>query len=251
MSQKAREPAKSHAPPGDPAICDLLLPIVAFFRRSGMPQAQFMSEIRRALRISYTSKPGLKVIRIGYEHLGSTIVSRWLRDPAYLNHAGRPDDLPLTGKRSIASLAKACHITMVPSRLIDFLMEFGTVKKLSPNRYRLVRRSLNFSIPTYLPFEPNLQFLIDAARACTWGSAVTPKAPRLFWQSAVSTNVSKQYYPHFLKFAEERSLVFMHELNEWLEAHESQSTGTSLRLGRGLKSNRLGVGLFGISSGAK
>jgi Family of unknown function (DUF6502) len=236
----------SRTPRQDPAVNDLLLPIVAFLRRSGMSQTQLMSEFREAIRVSYAARPGLKVIRIGFEHLSSTIVSRWLRDPMYLNHAGRPDDLPLTGKRSVTSLAKACQIAMPPRRVIAFLIEFGTVRQISPNLYRLIRRSLNFSIPTYLPYEPNLQFLIDAARASTWGSTLKPRAPRLFWQNAVSTNVSSRYFPEFLRYAKERGLLFMHEINEWLEAHESQQQETQSISRRNQKTHRVGIGLFGI-----
>jgi hypothetical protein len=232
----------------DPEVSDLILPVVAFLCRSGMPRDQLASEFREAMRLSYSAKPGLKVIRIGGEQLGFTVVSRWLRDPIYLNHAGRPDDLPLTGKRSIASLAKACRITVSPSKVIAFLIEFGTVKKLSRYRYRLVQRTLNFSIPRYLPFEPNLQFLIDAARAATWGSTLMPKVPRLFWHNAVSTNVDRHYHSKFLRFAKERSLQFMHEINEWLEAHETPRDAARLRHGKNSKVNRVGMGLFGIYS---
>jgi hypothetical protein len=246
MPPQLKKSKKRPKPQDDPAVSDLLLPIAAFLRRSGMSQGQLMSEFRKAIRLTYAAKPGLKVIRIGFEHLGSTIVSRWLRDPVFLNHAGRPDDLPLTGKRSIASLTKACQITVPPSKVIAFLVEFGTVTKVSLDRYRLIRRSLNFSIPTYLPFEPNLQFLIDAARASTWGSTLMPRGPRLFWQSAISTNVNRQHFPEFLTYAKERSLLFMHEINEWLEAHESQGARTLLKLRRNEESNRVGIGLFGI-----
>ena len=251
MPQYKRSKTAASSARKDPAVRDLMLPIVAFLRRSGMTQDQLTSEFRATMRLSYSGRPGVKVVRIGVEHLGSTIVSRWLRDPIYLNHAGRPADLPLTGRRSIASLTKECRITLPPNKVIAFLIEFGTVKKLSPNRYRLVQRSLNFAIPNYLPFEPNLQFLIDAARAATWGSALMPKVPRLFWHNAVSTNVDRHYHSKFLRFAKERSLQLMHEMNEWLEAHETLNDGARPGFGGIRKSNRIGVGLFGIYSGSK
>jgi hypothetical protein len=251
MPQYKRSKAAASSVRKDPAVTDLILPIVAFLRRSGMTQRQLNSEFRAAMRLSYSGKPGVKVVRIGVEHLGLTIVSRWLRDPMYLNHAGRPADLPLTGRRSIRSLIKECRINLPVSKVIAFLIEFGTVKKLSPSRYRLVQRSLNFAIPNYLPFEPNLQFLIDAARAATWGSALVPKLPRLFWHNAVSTNVERQYHSKFLRFAKERSLQLMHEMNEWLEAHETLNEGARFPIKGIQESNRIGVGLFGIYSGSK
>jgi hypothetical protein len=125
-------------------------------------------------------------------------------------------------------------------------MRFGTVKKMSPNRYRLVRRSINFAIPNYVPFEPNFQFLVDAARASTWGSAMTRKLPRLFWQNVASSNVPDRHTAAFLRFARDRGLTFMHEINDWLEAHE-ETPRSNAKVGKALKgTRRLGVGLFGV-----
>ena len=236
--------------PLHPVVGDLLVPIVAFLRKSGMPNAQLMSEwcsaVKRASRANKGG--GLKVVKIGFEHLGSTVISRWLRDPKYLNHAGRPDDLPLRGKRSIASLVKEGRVKIPLSKVLVLLVELGTVREVAPSRYRLIRRSMNYIIPQYLPFEPNFRFLIDAARACTAGSGLPPKTPRLFWLNAYSTRVHQKYTPEFLRFTKERGLSFMHEINDWLESHESPNAGAPISQGKAAKMRRLGLGLYGICS---
>lgn len=231
-----------------PMARDLFVPISAFLLGSGMTKAQLMSEWRAAIRQASQTTSGVKVVRIGFENLASSIISRWLRDPTYLNHAGRPDDLPLRGKRSIASLLKDGQVTTPPTKVLALLIELGTVKPVTQARYRLIRRSMNYIIPEYLPFEPNFRFLVHAARACTRGSGYSPKAPRLFWLDATSTRVRIRHAPDFLRFAKERGLSFMHEINDWLEAHESQTSSGHTDAKRESKTRRLGMGLFGICS---
>lgn len=227
---------------------DLLVPIVEFLQRSGFSQAKLATEWQAAIKLCGRAKKGVKVVHIGYEQTRLSLVTRWLRDPNYLNHAGRPDDLPLNGTRSVASLLKESGVRQAAADIVLSLIKFGTVKKIAPNRYRLVHRSVNFAISKYLPFEPNFQFLVDAVRASTWGSGIEPKAPRLFWQNVVSDSVPPKYSADFLRFAKDRGLSFLHEINDWLEAHET-SPGTSASTERRKRSGRrLGIGLFGVHS---
>lgn len=231
-----------------PKLSDLLLPIAAFLLRAGTPESQLMSEWQRAIQRTSKIKGKLKVVKIGHEHLGSTAISRWLRDPKYLNHAGRPDDLPIRGKRSVASLLKEGGVTESPSKVIALLLELGTISRVAPSRYRLIRRSMNYTIPHFLPFEPNFRFLVDAVRACTWGSGVPPRTPRLFWLNAYSTRVHRRHTSDFLNFAKERGLSFMHEINDWLEAHEAPAARKSKSSAQGESLRRLGMGLYGLCS---
>lgn len=225
---------------------DLLVPIVEFLKRSGFSETKLQSEWRRAIQLCERAKRGVKVVHIGYEQLGLTLVTRWLRDPEYLNHAGRPDDLPIRGKRSITSLLKACGIQHPAAAVLYSLAQFGTVKKIAPNRFRLVKRAVNYEVPRYVPFEPSLQFLVDAVRASTWGSGMKPKARRLFWQNVASDNVPLKHSAEFLRFAKDRGLSFLHEINDWLEAHET-SPGTNVPIKKPKRSHhRLGIGLFGV-----
>ncbi len=238
----------SHEKGQFPITQDLLLPILTFLRKSGISQSRLLTECRSAIRQAGASKSQLKVVRIGFGYVSSSIVNRWLRDPSFLNHAGQPADLSVRGVRSISSLLTACQVTLAPSKVVALLVEFGTIRRVHSGKYRLVRRCLNFMIPEYLPFEPNFRFLVDAALASTRRLGVPHNLPKLFWQCADSTNIHRRHIPEFLRFAQERSLSFMHEVNDWLEEHEVRDTG-GLRARKDLR--RLGVGLFGICSDAR
>ena len=240
-----RKSAKSKAP-APPVIGDLLTPIAAFLRRAGNSKPQLMAEWKAAIQKTSRSKRELRVVKIGFEHLGSTTISRWLRDPKYLNHAGRPADLPLKGKTSITTLLKEGGVDRPAKEVASLLEELGTITQVAPSRYRLIRRSMNYIIPEYLPFEPNFRFLVDAARACTWGSGVSPRSPRLFWLNAYSTRVHRRHTGEFLRFCKERGLSFMHEINDWLEAHELPQNGRAVSRMKMADLRRLGMGLYGI-----
>jgi Family of unknown function (DUF6502) len=246
MAGKALPRLQASLSPPDLNVSDLLIPIAEFLHRSGLSKAQLLAEWRSAIQRCSGRKKGVKVVHIGFHELGVTVVSRWLRDPEYLNHVGRPDDLPIRGKRSFSSLLKSCRIERPAASVLSSLIRFGTVKKISPNRYRLVRRSINFAIPTYVPFEPNLEFLVDATRASTWGSTVAPKLPRLFWQNVASSSVPSRHTAAFLNFARDRGLMFMHEINDWLEAHEQLPLSNAKNKKAVKGTRRLGVGLFGV-----
>src|SRR5882672_563946 len=117
-----------------PNTQDLLLPILTFLRKSGIPQSRLLLECRSAIRQAGASKSQLKVVRIGFGYVSSSIVNRWLRDPSFLNHAGQPDDLSVRGMRSVTSLLKACQVTLAPSKVVALLVEFGTIRRVQSGK---------------------------------------------------------------------------------------------------------------------
>ena len=219
----------------------LLGPIIAFLFKSGLSQAQLLAECRSAVRRASASK--LKIIHVGFAQEGTDIVNRWLRDPAYLNNAGRPDELPLKGDRSIGSLVRACRVSVTPSVALEMMVDFGVVRRVASGKYRLIRRLMDFGHSKFLPFEPSFRFLLDATKVSTTRLRHSTKTPGLFWQCADNSRIESRNAQAFLRFAQQRGLSFMHEINDWLDEHErikSRSFEKQVPL------RRLGVGLFGI-----
>lgn len=219
----------------------LFSPIFALLARAGFSDTEISEICARSLKKASSSKVGPNVFRIGYDYITADLIHRWLRDPKYINSNGKPKDLLLTGNCSFQSLVKESESRASPIAVADLLVKFGTIRKLENGSLRLVRRSLNFAISESLPFEPNLKFLIDAVRSCTRGLAQRSVGPRLYWHCADSRQVERKDVESFLKFSEERSLSFMHEINDWLDQHASNMP--KKRLGR---IQRVGVGLFAI-----
>lgn len=224
---------------------DLLEPIIEFLYKSGLSKKQLLAECRSAIRKASTAKSTLSVVHVGFRKETIDIVNRWLRDPGYLNHNGRPDDLPLTGSRSIGSLVKACRVAVTPNNALAQLLEFDIVKRVASRRYRLVRRSMDFGHSDYLPFEPNFRFLVDATRAATNRLQNSKASNKLFWQCADNSRIPPRHTKEFLAFVRHRGLSFVHEINDWLDEHETVEVRASRSR---IHLKRLGVGLFGIGS---
>jgi hypothetical protein len=220
---------------------ELLTPVMALLHKSGIPKPKLLAECKAAIRSASSSKLRIVHISIGQEVTG--IVNRWLRDPNYLNGSGRPDELPLKGKRSIGTLVRACETTVSPKAALELMVRFGVVKRIPSGKYRLIRRLMDYGHPVYLPFEPNFKFLTDAARVSTRRLRNSTRPAGLFWQCADNPRIDSRKVREFMEFAQRRSLSFMHEINDWLDEHEC----TASRPAKGsVKLKRLGVGLFGI-----
>ncbi len=220
---------------------ELLTPVMALLHKSGIPKVKLLAECKAAIRSASSSRLKIVHISIGQEVTG--IVNRWLRDPNYLNNSGRPDELPLKGKRSIGTLVRACKTTVSPKEALSVMVRFGVVRRIPSGKYRLIRRLMDYGHPVYLPFEPNFRFLTDAARVSTRRLRNSTRPTGLFWQCADNPRIDSRKVREFMQFAQQRSLSFMHEINDWLDEHEcngSQPTKSSVKM------KRLGVGLFGI-----
>jgi hypothetical protein len=225
-----------------PQPIDLLAPIFALLIRAGYSKGDIAEIYDQALSKATASRRGPHVFRIGDDYITADLIHRWLRDPKYINANGKPKELPIVGKCSFQTLVRESEPGANPDDVAKLLLKFGVVRKLESGSLRLVRRSLNFSIPDALPFEPNFNFLLDAARSCTRGLAQGSAAPKLYWHSADSKHIASRDTDAFLKFSEERSLSFMHEINDWLDQHASSSVHRPA-----IKPRRVGVGLFAVA----
>ena len=245
MIRAKRKPNISVASSPTQNTRELLTTVVTFLRTTGMSQSQLLEEWRAAIRCASDSQSKLAVAHVKSMRDYPDIVNRWLRDPNYLNHVGRPDELPLKGQRSIASLVKTCKSKVTPDVALAFLIEHGNVKQVAAGKYRLIRRYMNFEHSNHLAFEPQLRFFYDAAKVSIEPLDRENKQSRLFWHCADNSRIDPKHSLNFLRFARQRSLTFMHEINDWLDEHEYRNP-TNRRIRKPLK--RLGIGLFGICS---
>ena len=220
---------------------ELLTPIMAFLYRSGISKGTLLAECRAAIQASSSSKLRIVHVSVGQDLIA--IVNRWLKDSQYVNSSGRPDELPLSGKRSIRSLVRASGTKVSAKQALTFMTTYGVATRVSSGKYRLVRRLMDYGHSKYLPFEPNYRFLVDATRVSTKRLKRIDKRAGIFWQCADNPTIDSHKIGDFMQFAQQRGLSFMHEMNDWLDAHDCATFRVS-RKRSNLK--RIGVGLFGI-----
>ncbi|HJS90154.1 MAG TPA: DUF6502 family protein [Steroidobacteraceae bacterium] len=225
----------------DQAI-SLLYPIAAFFNRGGMSRAQSLAALSAA--IDNVRKPQRKR---ELEHIGTPIyyadlIAAWTRERRFLDSRGRPRSLSLWGHHGFAALARSAGTDRDPKSLLNVLIRYRNVRKLSNGKFQLVSPFFRASAGSRMAFEPIVYFLNDATVTLTHTlkSAGTQTSP--FWRTVESTQISRANAEKFVDFAKERSLIFLEEMDEWLRAH------SSVRGRGGKRQPRVGLGLFSISS---
>jgi hypothetical protein len=159
-------------------------------------------------KVSKTSV-GRKMEHIGHPAPYADIVGMWVRNNRFLDSRGWPRVLRLEGRSGFAALVRS--VTSSPNRMA---------------------------------YEPVAYFLSDASstlskilkRSKRW------RGPDLFWQKTENVRISEATAKRFTSFAKERGLVFLDELDDWLEAHsERKKTGRR-------QQRRVGLGIFSIYS---
>ncbi len=225
----------------------LLGPQIRFLRAAGVT----IDEAEQALRTEFSRKiPKTKSGRVEpvrFNNQCARLIANWKVLPEYLNPKGYPRDLRLRGRRSFVELSKLSAPGVKPSDLLQLLSEFGSVGKLRSGLLRLRTRVFMTKVPAgkIIAYEPNMQFLVDAARVIEdqleipAGRART--TPR-YWRAVDNHWIPERHLRAFMLFSKRRGMELMEEIEDWLDEHEisrNSSVGKNLR--------RLGVGVFSIS----
>lgn len=221
----------------------LLYPIAAFFNREGMSRSQSLAALSAA--IDDVRKPAAKRL----EHIGTwscyaDLIAVWTRERRFLDSRGRPRTLTFSGPNGFAALAKAASPRRDPKALLSVLIRYGNVRRLSNGTLQLVSPFFRASSGSKVAFEPIVYFLDDAAAALTHvlKHSSARSTPHHFWRTVQRAKISQANAKKFLEFAMERSLIFLEEMDDWLQAHSDVSAPGDM------KQLRVGLGLFSIYS---
>lgn len=224
----------------------LLYPIAAFFHSGGMTKRQSLAALNKATDYVTKTQGQRELEHIGTPTCYLDLIAKWNREPRFLDSRGRPRALPLSGANGFAALVKGSGTRRDPKKLLNVLMRYKNVRRLSDGRIQLVSPLFRASAGSRMAFEPIACFMNDAAStlANTLKSKKALAAPDQFWRTVESTQIPKTDAEEFMEFAKERSLLFLEEMDDWLQAHASARTRNSK------KQLRIGLGVFSIYSGA-
>lgn len=223
----------------------LLYPIAAFFNSGGLNRAQSLAALTAAVDDIRRAEGRRELEYIGAPTCYADLIATWAREPKFLDSRGRPRPITLSGANGFAALAKMARVGGDPKKLLNVLIRYRNVRRLSNGRFQLVSPLFRASAGTRMAFEPIASFLKDATSTLTHTlKAVSkPTHPDLFWRTVESIQLSRHDAKKFIEFARERSLLFLEELDDWLQAHaDTRPIAVKQRL-------RVGLGLFSIYSG--
>lgn len=220
----------------------LLYPIAAFFNSGGMSKTKSLMAFDAATDDIKRRQGRRRLEHIGAPTCYADLIATWTREPKFLDSRGRPRPLPLSGTNGFTALVKSAGTRRDPKRLLNVLIRYRNVRRLSDGRIQLVSPLFRASAGSKMAFEPIVDFLNDASATLTYtlknSSAST--SPDLFWRTVQSIQISKANAKKFVEFAKERSLLFLEEMDDWLEAHAEGKTSSKK------KQLRVGLGLFSI-----
>lgn len=222
----------------------LLFPIAAFLHAGGMANQKALDIFAAALKKVSGTSVGRKMEHIGHPTPYADIVAMWVRNKRFLDRRGWPRVLRLEGRAGFAALVKSVAGQADPTAVLSVLRRYGNVKRTKEGGYELVRPFFYTSGPNRMAYEPVAYFLSDASstlskilkRSKRW------RGPDLFWQKTENVRISEATAKRFTAFAKERGLVFLDELDDWLEAHSEQ------RKANRRQQRRVGLGIFSIYS---
>jgi len=222
----------------------LLFPIAAFLHAGGMTSQTALEIFDAALIRASKTAAGRKMVRIGHPAHYADVVGAWLRGKRFLDRSGWPRALPLKGRAGFSSLVKSVAKDADPLNVLAVLMRYGNVKRTKSGTYELIRPFFYSSGPKTMAYEPLAGFLSDLS--CTLSNILKRsrnwRGPDLFWQKAENAQISEATAKRFTAFAKERGLIFLDELDDWLEAHSERKSANRRRL------RRIGLGIFSIYS---
>jgi len=224
----------------------LLFPIAAFLHAGGWTKKNAAKSFSRAFDRSIDKQGTRQLKHIGNPTPYADIVALWMRGRRFIDRSGRPRLLPLQGRASFTALVREASPRIDPQVAISVLTHFKNVRRTPAERYKLMSPFFLTCSTKSLAFEPMAYFLSDASH--TLGRILKRKEQSasgdIFWRKAENLNLTKVAAKQFLAFSKERTLAFVNEIDEWLEAHQRRHIGPS----RGRTYRRVGLGVFSICS---
>jgi len=224
----------------------LLFPIAAFLYAGGWSKKDAALSFSRAFEHSQDKQGARQLRHIGDPTPYADIVALWIRGPRFIDRSGHSRLLPLQGKVSFTALVHEASPRIDPQVALSVLTHFKNVRRTSGGKYKLISPFFLTCSTKSLAFEPMAYFLSDASD--TLGRILKRRERSrnadIFWRKAENSDLSEDAAKQFLAFSKERTLAFVNEIDEWLEAHRRRRIGLS----RSGTCRRVGLGVFSIFS---
>lgn len=222
----------------------LLFPIAAFLTAGGLSkviaQKSFAAALAQAQKVA-----GRRIEHIGHPTHYADIVGRWAHDPRFVDAKGHPRQLQMDGKDGLKALIRSVDPSLNPRSVLTVLTRYGNVRRTRAKRYTLIRPFFFTSSQSSVAFEPMAYFLSDASSTLSriLKRNRASRGPELFWRKVETKGLSESAAIEFIQFVAARSLVFLEEIDDWLEARRSSGVSKDKDQFR-----RVGLGLFSIYS---
>jgi len=175
----------------------------------------------------------------GYMSKPTQLLHAWYHDPRYLDQSGKPRDLEIEeAEGSFTELVQRNAPGIPVVAMIKELRTAGAIAEVPGKRLRALKRS-------YVPRELNENLvrlwgsvLQDVATTLEHNLFRDEAGPARFDRRAISLRVDPKSVPQFQELLEREAQAFLERIDEWITAHELDSSihdrGGGIRLGVGV-----------------
>jgi hypothetical protein len=224
--------------------CDLLSPTVAFFKALGMDLQQIQNIVSHTYSKVGNFKDYKKIDHSpdNLDVIGADVVSKWTRSSIFLDSQGQPKVLPLKGKNSFFSLVRAVDQTCDPMELLNILTRYKTIEKINnKNHYKLKVQYSKTNSDNRISINSTTSFLWDVNKTIfhLLKRRVNKGKKDPFWLQAHIDCLAKKDIEKFMTFMRERTMLFILEADDWLEAHRTKKKTDNRKAVQ-----RVGLGIF-------
>ena len=164
----------------------------------------------------------------------SRVMTGWHRDAEFLDAAGRPLDLPMSGEgASLESLLRRYAGDIPATALEKELLRSHTVERMADGRYRALRRYYMPSPMDGLAVERSGSVLADLVATVEHNLASAGREPTRFEGRAQNRRIDPRHLPAWRAFMEREAQGFLQHLDDCLSTHEADGEGVAIHLGTG------------------
>ena len=161
--------------------------------------------------------------------VGAQVLSEWHQNSGFLDRDGNPRTLSV----SAGEFGKLCATASGqsrPERVLDLLDQAGAVTiegdRVSPHRRELI---MDYAHPAAVTRAIHLSAEFAATLHHNLSRSV--QEPGLFERTVVSTKLTHRQVPSLLAYLSVHGQSFLEDLDAWMSARESTTSGPSLGVG--------------------
>lgn len=187
-------------------------------------------EVRRLRDLLASEEPAA----FGRMNQATRVLSGWYTDDAFVNGAGKPRALAVSGSNPSFETLCSRYSSDVPATTM--LKELRKVGAVDMNEDGKVVAKTRYYMPALTDPEQMLRsgsVLDDIGRTVAYNLHRTSDDPSRFERRASNTRIPRTAVPDFREYVEKEGQDFLERIDQWLSDHEVDSADSTVRLGLG------------------
>lgn len=157
------------------------------------------------------------------------VLSEWHQNSEFLDEAGNPRPLSIPAGE-FSALCEKASVEAKPNRLLDLLVEAGTVT-IHGDRATANRRELIMDYAHPAAVTRAIRLSGDFASTLHHNLSRNVREPGLFERTVVSAKIAQRQIPSLLAYLSVHGQSLLEDIDSWMSARESANANTTIGVG--------------------